>query len=423
MRLALQQSIRRFFCPNGVGARATLIFTALLFVVMLSYELAILAYSPKYRPLHFHSSLEVPYRPFLIAWSLLTVLSGLALAAHRQLSSFTRRFVVFRNLLANFLLLVGSTIVGLCIVEIGLRFIDPLGISSFPKVLRFSAKMLIPDPDLRYRLRPGTSYSYDGVEVKTNSVGMRDDEPLEIDSERRILVLGDSVALGSRIPEHGTTFHRLEVLLGGRKAVDVVNTAVSSYNTVQQNRVLESIGDTYAPDLVLLVYVENDVKLEHLVPFYPVEYWRQAVYLPRTVVQSSYTRYLWRLGLFAIQSGGESPQISQVDRVGWEYSREALSRISRWCKDRDVEFIVVFYSMLDPRAAQPYLDLLFEAGTEIGFPVVDSSKYWDNRQLSEIHISAMDAHLNGIGHALLAEGLNGELRRRYPMLVSSDSSN
>lgn len=402
--------------PKRGWESAVPVITMLFFVAIVSYEIALLVYSPKDRPLHFHSSLVLPYKPFLIAWSLLTVLSGIVLVAHTHLSAFLRRFSLLRKFWGSMMLTVLATMIGLGVVEISLRIFDPLGIRSFPIVLRFWEDMMIPDPELRYRLRPNAQVSFGGVEFKTNTDGMRDDEALTTRPKHRILVLGDSVALGNRVAKSATTFHLLEGMMGGREVVDVVNTATSSYNTVQQSRVLGRLGDTYAPDIVLLLYVDNDVGMDHELPFYPGEYWRQAAYFPRRVVQYSFIRHLLRLGLYKFVSGKESSQGSPRDLDGWKESRAALSEISQWCYHRDIPFLVVFYSMLDPQIGRQYFEMLSEVGAEIGFPVIDSKKYWSDRPLSDMHVAIVDTHLSPLGHLLLAQGLNEDLRRRYPTI-------
>jgi lysophospholipase L1-like esterase len=412
---------RKFFYPNNKGARAVFSLTALAFVATLSYEIGLLAYEPKSRPLHFHESVKLAYTPFLVTWSVVTLLSALAWLKHATLHRWLRGFPFLRRRWRDLVLVLFTIMVGVAAIEVGLRVVNPLGISTFPQALRFFAEMIVPDPVLRYRLRPDGRYVQDGVLLETNSVGMRDMEPLHAKPGRRILGLGDSVALGISVRQNDITFTILERLLGGRQQVDVVNTAVSSYDTVQQKRLLEMIGDDYAPDLVLLVYVENDAGLDHLKPYYPIDYWRQFVYVPRNLLLYSYIRHPLRLGFHAL-FGDKSPASVPASEEGWQLSRAALGDINRWCQERDIPFVVVFYPMLAPEIGREYFRLLSEAASDLGFPLIDSSIYWKGHPLAEIRISAVDAHLNNLGHALLAEGLNRDLRERYPFLVRADDS-
>lgn len=112
---------------------------------------------------------------------------------------------------------------------------------------------------LGFRLAPGISLrmqeaEYD-VEVATNSLGMRDDEPGP-KTGPRVLLLGDSFAMGYGV-ERGELFaDRLEAELG----VDVVNAGTGGYEIVHQARVLAELGPGLDPDLVVYaLYLGNDL--------------------------------------------------------------------------------------------------------------------------------------------------------------------
>jgi len=291
-----------------------------------------------------------------------------------------------------------------------------MGISAFPRTLNLYDEMIVPDPQLRYRLRPSAKALLSGIEVAINSVGMRDDEPMIPKPGRRVLVLGDSVAFGADVPFESNAFRYLEDLSGGRKCIDVVNAAVPSYNTVLQRRLLEMIGDDYKPDLVLLVYVENDIWTDDTLPFYLPEYWHQAVFIPRSLLMYSYMRHPLRLALQNLMRKRECLELSSEEKVGWQRSREALAGINKWCKNRGILFMVVFYSMLDPETGQFYFDLLSIAKQEIGFTLVDSREFFKGHSLSEIHRAPVDSHLNNLGHKLMAEGAYNKLLQLYPDL-------
>lgn len=112
---------------------------------------------------------------------------------------------------------------------------------------------------LGFRMAPGISLrmqevEYD-VEVATNSLGLRDDEPGP-KAAPRVLLLGDSFAMGYGV-ERGETFaDRLEAGLG----IEVVNAGTGGYEIVQQPRVLAQLGPRLEPDLVLYaLYLGNDL--------------------------------------------------------------------------------------------------------------------------------------------------------------------
>lgn len=135
-------------------------------------------------------------------------------------------------------------------VEVALRLADwpPAAFSPW-----------IRSDDFGFRLAPGISMrmreaEYD-VEVATNSLGMRDDEPAA-KAGPRLLLLGDSFTMGYGV-ERGRLFADL---LEKDLAIDVVNAGTGGYEIVQQPRVLAVHGPGLRPDFVLYaLYLGNDL--------------------------------------------------------------------------------------------------------------------------------------------------------------------
>ncbi len=122
------------------------------------------------------------------------------------------------------------------------------------------------DPALIYEMTPGSEASVNGVRYATNRAGFRDDEFPDAPPEdtQRLLVIGDSVAMGLGVPMEQAFPQVLEEFLrddtGGaasRPAL-VYNLAVAGYSTEQEIRLLETRGLALDPDRVLWSYVLND---------------------------------------------------------------------------------------------------------------------------------------------------------------------
>ena len=78
---------------------------------------------------------------------------------------------------------------------------------------------------------------------------------------RRVLVLGDSFALGVGVHEADTLSVKLQGLLNARSAsarYEVVNCSVSGFATQQERQMYEIQAPHYRPELVILAMVEND---------------------------------------------------------------------------------------------------------------------------------------------------------------------
>lgn len=105
------------------------------------------------------------------------------------------------------------------------------------------------------------------VQYRFNESGCRDDDypiPRRKDT-MRILVLGDSYALGAGVHEPDTFASQLEWLLNERAAArsanttyEVINCGVAGYGTRDARLFYESVGAKYQPDVVLLTMVPGD---------------------------------------------------------------------------------------------------------------------------------------------------------------------
>ena len=121
-----------------------------------------------------------------------------------------------------------------------------------------------PDPDLLWRFKANLDNSL----IKTNSQHLIGDE---ISAQRepgslRILILGDSSPVGLGLSSRNQTFaevmkYLLNVGLGGRREVEVVNAAVSGYTSEQIRRFMDLRGWDLKPDLIILYCGNNDASI------------------------------------------------------------------------------------------------------------------------------------------------------------------
>lgn len=95
----------------------------------------------------------------------------------------------------------------------------------------------IADPDLVVHRRALWRTTYHSVAGRFNELGLHGDPvPPKLQSEYRILVLGDSVTFGFGMGESETFTSRLERALRATsdRSVRVINSGVGGYNTVQE---------------------------------------------------------------------------------------------------------------------------------------------------------------------------------------------
>lgn len=118
-----------------------------------------------------------------------------------------------------------------------------------------------PDPVLQYRHREGFRGTLVNAEYRTrieiNSRGLRERE-ISLDrvtGKPRILVLGDSFAFGMGVEAEEALPRQLENRIPG---TEVLNAGCSGWSTRQEYDFLRTDGMAFRPDLVLLVFCEND---------------------------------------------------------------------------------------------------------------------------------------------------------------------
>lgn len=119
------------------------------------------------------------------------------------------------------------------------------------------------DRELFWRNRPNVDVQWQGVRIRTNRLGLRDDEvpATRGEDELRILVLGESTAFGAEVEQEESFVELLEQDLDRRLPacrVSVINAAVTGYSLFQSLKYLELRGLALEPDLVLIYHGYND---------------------------------------------------------------------------------------------------------------------------------------------------------------------
>ena len=149
----------------------------------------------------------------------------------------------------------------LILAEIAIRRLVPSDTGS-------SLEHRIPHPILGWVLEPGVTYSNRLLEttaqVTYNAQGWRDVERAVENPDRRfrILVLGDSFMEAYSV-NLDRAFHQ-QLQHQAQNAgyfLETINLGVGGYGTLQEYLAFREVGQTYAPDLVVLgFYVANDVR-------------------------------------------------------------------------------------------------------------------------------------------------------------------
>ena len=177
------------------------------------------------------------------------------------------RFARRPSALLNTIVLVIAILFGCIAMEMALRVIFAHSLDFSMEMWKYAVKLKRPvaNPDLSFAHAPNRSAFLMGVPVSINSEGLRDREfsfekPPDV---YRVMMLGDSTTFGWGVRQEDTAAKFLERKLNGDlppryNRVEVMNTGVGNYDTVQEVTYYETIGWKYHPDLVVLVFFIND---------------------------------------------------------------------------------------------------------------------------------------------------------------------
>ncbi|MBN2208701.1 MAG: SGNH/GDSL hydrolase family protein [Candidatus Coatesbacteria bacterium] len=167
-----------------------------------------------------------------------------------------------KRALANLALFVGALALSLALVEVVLHLMHP------DRELVSEDCFCEHDPMLGWRKIAGRkgwiSHSEFGVFEEINSKGIRGPEYSyeKPANEFRILALGDSFSEGYTVSFDKLFSERLKGNLNRRgdgRDYQVINTGTRAYSTDQELLFFELEGRKYSPDLVVLMFCENDL--------------------------------------------------------------------------------------------------------------------------------------------------------------------
>jgi lysophospholipase L1-like esterase len=345
------------------------------------------------------------------------------------------RFKTFRQ---NVLLIAISIILALCLAEITLRLFDlapSTGVftvtdSDFEKV----PGIFTPNQQLVDMRKPRLPH-----EVTINSLGYRNANfsPGKQDDEFRILMLGDSFTYGDFVDNDETLPAQLEsALLTQCGGFRVINAGVGGTTIVTHTKMLQR-GLPLEPDLVILVFSENDVDdLADPLWYRVAENRRRKSRFPLSLVYPiARHSALWNLSLefraklHARAKTGDSAEIagnnnySVPTRLREEYTK-ALVELHENLQSEGIPFILVVYPLYmtvndgDRREQIQWISqtAMNNEITTISLlpPLLDSAPVIDS------YLLPYDGHPSARGHSLAADYLATQLQEKWGSIFGNN---
>jgi lysophospholipase L1-like esterase len=326
---------------------------------------------------------------------------------------YRRLYAVRHTLISIFLV---SPLLAGAAIEISLRYFNLLGASFYGEIRKYMT-VLAPDENLSFRNPIRHRGIYQGVEIATNEMGLRE-RPLSPPSgeRRRILVLGDSVAFGWGVRIEDTFSRQLETDLRQKLNIyaETVNSGVPGYNTKQETAFLAQYYESLKPDLILLLYVNNDIDTidrERTHMGIRPDLWKNPTGVADYYLSWSRLYFMARHLTPVLFSAMIGPFTDVRTAPGWQQSMESLAAMARYCRERNVPLVVFQFRMVS-NALENALknDITGVAGKE-GFHYCDTLPWFQGRNLRELTNSFIDTHPNAKGHRILAAGALSYLTR------------
>ncbi len=318
--------------------------------------------------------------------------------------------------------------------EWALRITDPIGLAYDVEFSRFRNEALhfewegkdpsTADLDGRlFRLKPDLELDLGSFTMRTNALGFRGptQSQQKQDGVYRVLVLGDSVAFGWGVDEEVTFLRRFEAEWNANheRKIEICNAGCLVYDTTQQWALLRDQGLALQPDLVLLVYVVNDIEPSRDIveeallgkkpdPSEAVpdagDAWTSLASMLRSVGMSATAELcvLQSDPVARFQRAAPAGAVYEPERYGkgprgWPRSQRALLAMRDACKERSVPFFVLDHT-------RPVLKPLPTFCNENDIPYGDL-RFTDEELPLPMYNSKKDTHANALGHDLLLQKL------------------
>lgn len=305
-------------------------------------------------------------------------------------------------------------------LEVLLRAAYPLYSNYNTEMWRYAALLKRPSdaPGLPFEHAPGRRARLYGVDVALNSQGWRaarDFAPQKPAGARRVLVVGDSIALGWGVALEDSFSERLSGKLNARPgaAVEVLNTGVGNYNLACESAMLRQAA-VYAPDVVVLLLCVNDAEALPATTRTWLNAVRRRSYL-YCFLWDKWTVLKYRLGIARPYWDHYRSLYREGSAERAAYERSA-GEIVGFVRERGLPLVVAFIPELHQFRDYPFADITravrsaFPSGGGVEF--LDLLDSFAPHEPSSIWVTTEDKHPNALGHKVMADAVHNELVRR-----------
>ena len=262
-----------------------------------------------------------------------------------------------------------------------------------------------PNPKIIYRLRPDLEVEFMGADLTTNEDGFRGLGFSGSPGAIHLLALGDSCLFGWGVGDDETYLHRVIQILNESSAMgrtwEGLNTGVPGYNTVMEVELLRQHVADCRPDLVLIHFVNNDLRLPR---FMAVERSGTHSHLLRWIKDRSGMRAPGGSDFYD-RHPDDVPE-AYADMVGEGAYVHAMNGLKAMSAEHNFRLLLVCNSWPPDYVRETVKRLQIPMFT-IGEVMHAYMRQNDIKQLagSPLTVSATDPHHSALAHRLIAEKL------------------
>jgi len=342
------------------------------------------------------------------------------------------------------LLVIGSVVFSLCVMEVVIRIWDPpLAKPEMNQIHRAS-------PALAWELIPKSSgIGKLGELYEVNSAGFRDVEHSlkKKQGVSRIMVIGDSFTFGMGVNLEDTYPKQLERFLNRANVTcEVINCGVIGYNMWQHYEMLERKVLPNNPDLVILGVFEDDIGVS-VRPYKDPEDWKGVkLYQPKffsgifnhlslwTFIRNATAlyeyKYRYRRGHNYMKGIEERKKVwgpsnptdvnyrimsGKIEKEKYVDFSNKLKKFVRTANDEGVKVLVVFIPdsvQLGDFRMQAVNRFLKRVCGEIGVPFLDVTPFLESEDnYASLYLFPVDAHGTPKGLGLIAKSIADQIVR------------
>lgn len=275
-------------------------------------------------------------------------------------------------------------------------------------------KVVSPNPSIGHEHGPNRKAHLMGVDVETSPQGLRDRE-FALDPKpgtERIMMVGDSLTFGWGVPYEATFSKRIEKLYADAgQQVEVINTGVGNWNTVQEVTYFLTKAKDFKPNIVVLNYFVNDaepVPEKRSPPSFLMRNCYSCVFIAgridmlRRLFLGGPSWDAYYLGLYG---NGDTP--------GWLAAKAAIKELADYCKANNIKLVIASLPELHDVANYRFdavTQLVKQAALENGAVFVDLLPAVRNENSADLWVTPPDPHPNAFANELLANGLYETLK-------------